>query len=117
MVSDKCPIEVSIEVLGGKWKPFILYYLLNGTKRFSELQRYIPSVSPKVLTQQLRDLEEDGIIVRHVYPIVPPKVEYSLTTYGESIRPVIDILFNWGTSHLELSRIESTCNHKLAKVK
>ncbi|MEJ9148907.1 winged helix-turn-helix transcriptional regulator, partial [Bacillus thuringiensis] len=84
-----CPVEAMVEVIGGKWKGVILYHLLDGTKRFNELKRLKPNITQRMLTLQLRELEADGIIHREVYREVPPKVEYSLTELGESLRPVI----------------------------
>lgn len=88
-----------MKFIGGKWKPIILYYLKEGTKRFAELARYIPQASGKVLTAQLRELERDGIIRRKIFPTVPPKVEYSLTVLGKSLRPVLEALADWGQTH------------------
>jgi DNA-binding HxlR family transcriptional regulator len=99
----KCPIEIALDTIGGKWKALILWYLLDDTKRFSELERQIPQISQKVLVQQLRELEEDGLIKRQVYPLVPPKVEYSISQYGMSIRPLLMLLLEWGTRHSEAS--------------
>ena len=88
----------TLNVLGGKWKPVILHMLLSGTMRFSDLKRNIPPVSQKMLTQQLRELEADGIVRRKVYPEVPPRVEYSLSARGETLRPILDSLYAWGDS-------------------
>ena len=96
---DKCPVETAIDALAGKWKILILWYLKSGTKRFSELQRLLPRTTQKMLIQKLRELEDDGIIERKVYPIVPPKVEYSLTPYGETLRPILKQLYLWGETH------------------
>jgi DNA-binding HxlR family transcriptional regulator len=97
---DECPIEGAMDIIGGKWKPSILYRLSGGTKRFSELQRLLKKVTQRTLTQQLRDLERDGMISRHVYPEVPPRVEYSLTERGRSLEPVLALLFDWGVEHV-----------------
>ena len=91
-----CPVEVTLLLIGNKWKVLILRELMAGTKRFSELERSIAGVTQKMLTQQLRDMEETGLIARKVYPVVPPKVEYSLTELGQSLRPVLDALQTWG---------------------
>ncbi len=96
---DKCPAETTLRVIGGRWKLIILWHLFQGVKRFSELQRGINVVTQKMLTQQLREMERDGIIERKVYPQVPPKVEYSLTALGKSLQPVLDSMCNWGTRH------------------
>jgi DNA-binding HxlR family transcriptional regulator len=92
----KTPAEVTLDVIGGRWKIPILYHLFQGVKRFSELQHAIDGVSQKVLTQQLREMERHGIVHREVYPEVPPKVEYSLTPLGQTLKPVIDELCKWG---------------------
>lgn len=99
-----CPITASVETIGGKWKPFILTYLKNQTLRFGELMRLMPSVSQKVLTQQLKELEAEGIVKRKVYAEVPPRVEYSLTPYGQTLVPVLNALYAWGQSHVERSQ-------------
>ena len=91
-----CPIEVSIEVLGGMWKVLILRELAAGTKRYSELHRALKSVTHKMLAQQLRELEQDGVLNRKVYPVVPPKVEYSLTPLGTELDPILKAMEVWG---------------------
>lgn len=91
-----CPVRATMEIIGGKWKPIILYYLKDGLKRFGELQRLIPHITKKMLTQQLRELEQDEIIERKVYHQVPPKVEYSLSEYGKSLKPVLEQMATWG---------------------
>ena len=96
---DKCPVETALDVLAGKWKILILWYLKSETKRFNELQKLLPRTTQKMLIQKLRELEEDGIIHREVYPVVPPKVEYSLTEYGKSLKPIIKQLYLWGDNH------------------
>ena len=96
---DKCPVETALDVLAGKWKILILWYLKSETKRFNELQKLLPRTTQKMLIQKLRELEEDGIIHREVYPVVPPKVEYSLTEYGETLKPIIKQLYLWGEIH------------------
>lgn len=94
-----CPVQFTAEVIGGKWKPLILFYLEDGTRRFSELQRLIPSTTKKMLTKHLRELERDGIVHRVVYPQVPPRVEYSLTKHGQSLRPILVLMSTWGKRH------------------
>lgn len=94
-----CPVEVTLSLIGNKWKVLILRELLEGTKRFSELKRALFGVTQKMLTQQLRDMEESGLVIRTVYPVVPPKVEYSLSETGESLRPVLDALRVWGEGY------------------
>lgn len=91
-----CPVEAALDVIGNKWKGIILFHLLGGTKRFSELKRLIPHVTQRVLTLQLRELESDKVVNRQVYPQVPPKVEYSLTEFGQSLKPILLALREWG---------------------
>lgn len=91
-----CPVETTLLLIGDKWKVLILRDLIEGTKRFGELKKSIGSISQKVLTQQLREMEEDGLVVRKVYAEVPPRVEYSLTEEGVSLRPILDSLWAWG---------------------
>ncbi|MFM9280601.1 winged helix-turn-helix transcriptional regulator [Paenibacillus jiagnxiensis] len=97
----KTAVELTLKVIGGKWKPVILCHLTDGAKRFSELRRDMPDITQKMLTQQLRELEEDGIIHREVYSQVPPKVEYSFTEYGLTVRQLLDEMADWGTQHQE----------------
>lgn len=94
-------VQTTLGVLGGKWKILILWHVRNQPKRFSELKRLIPEISEKVLIQQLRDLEKDGIVYRHDYAEMPPKVDYSFTEYGKSLKPVLRMLCNWGEKHLK----------------
>ena len=93
---EVCPLDTAVEALGGKWKPLIVYQLRRGTKRFSELQRAIPEVTLQVLTQQLRQLEADGIVSRTVHPVIPPRVDYALTSMGKELEPVLGALERWG---------------------
>jgi DNA-binding HxlR family transcriptional regulator len=97
---DECPIEGAMDIIGGKWKPSILFRLADGTKRFSELQRLLKTITQRTLTQQLRDLERDRMISRRVYAEVPPRVEYSLTERGRSLEPVLALLFRWGVDNV-----------------
>lgn len=96
-----CPVETAIKVLGGRWKVLILRELFQGIKRFGQLQRSLIGITQKMLTQQLRELEQDGIVFRHVYLQVPPKVEYSLTPLGESLKPVLESIHQWGEKYEE----------------
>ena len=96
-----CPVEAAIDVVGGKWKPLILWWLHQRTYRFGELRRQIPGITEKMLTQQLRELEKDDIVDRRVYPTVPPKVEYSLTEYGRSLKRALRAICDWGKIHME----------------
>ncbi len=99
-----CPVERTLEVIGGRWKVLILRELFLGVKRFGQLHRALHGITQKMLTQQLREMEEDGIIHREVYLQVPPKVEYSLTPLGESLKPIIDSMHLWGVRHLDEQR-------------
>lgn len=93
-------MEITLLVMGGKWKPLIIYYLdSNGTKRFGEIMDYMRNISQKTLTNQLRELERDGIVDRKVYAVVPPKVEYSITQKGKSLIPILDLMCEWGEKH------------------
>ena len=97
-----CPVEATLELIGGKWKGVILYHLLEKTFRFGELKKAMPGITQRMLTKQLRELERDGIIHRKVYAVVPPKVEYSLTEVGESLRTIILMMRDWGKNHFKL---------------
>ena len=95
----ECPVATTVELIGSKWKLLILKYLLNKTMRYNELKREIDGISQKVLTSTLKSMVEDGIVIRTSYPEVPPRVEYSLSEIGESMRPVIDVMADWGNTH------------------
>lgn len=95
-----CPIEATLDLIGGKYKAIILWHLSGGTKRFSEFKRLIPKITEKMLATQLRALESDGLITRTVYPIVPPKVEYNLSEFGKTFVPVLKSMCDWGKSIL-----------------
>lgn len=107
---NRCPVELALDVVGGKWKPLILYRLSRGTLRFGQLQRAIPDVSQRMLTLHLRELERDGVVRRHVFPEVPPKVEYSLTEPAKHLVPILEELGAWLREHgsaLEALRVSS----------
>ena len=97
--ADNCPVEATLELIGGKYKALILWHLSQGILRFSELRQVIKGATPKMLTQQLRELEANGLVHREVYPVIPPKVEYSLTERGKSLLPILDALCAWGDAH------------------
>ena len=99
LIPSPCPVTTTLSVIGGKWKPIILHIIRNETRRFGEIRKLIPAITQKMLTQQLRELESDGIINRRVYPVVPPKVEYSLTEYGRGLEPILDAMAAWGQMH------------------
>lgn len=96
-----CPVEASLEVIGGKWKGVILFHLLSETRRFNELKRLMPGVTLRMLTRQLRELEDAQIVARKIYAEVPPKVEYSLTEFGKTLEPVLMSLRSWGLDFLD----------------
>ena len=96
-----CPVEVALKFIGGKYKPIILYHLFKGTLRFNQLQKLIPKATQKVLTQQLRELERDGVIHREVYPVIPPKTEYSVTEFGKKLYPVVFAMSEFGKNFLQ----------------
>lgn len=98
---QECPVVKTAEIIGRPWKLIILWQLMGGMKRFNELQRLLPGITQKMLTKELRDLEQDGLLQRKVYPQIPPKVEYSLTEEGESLRPVLESMAAWGTSRVQ----------------
>ena len=97
--SPGCPVEAALGLIGGKWKGILLYHLLGGTLRFNAIRRRVPGATPRMLTAQLRELEADGLIVRVVFPEVPPRVEYSLSGKGRTLEPVILALKAWGEVH------------------
>lgn len=92
-----CPVAATLHLIGGKYKALLLWHLSGRVLRFSQLRQLVPEATPKMLTQQLRELEQDGLINRKVYPVVPPKVEYSLTALGESLFPILKAMYSWGS--------------------
>jgi len=106
--SHKCPVEITLDIIGGKWTPLILYYLLQGEKRFNELRKLLPDVSQRMLTLQLRELENYGIVNRVVYAEIPPRVEYSLTEVGKSLEPVLLTMLNWGNTFVKKKPANNT---------
>ncbi|KMK75763.1 winged helix-turn-helix transcriptional regulator [Alkalihalobacillus pseudalcaliphilus] len=95
-----CKVEDALNIIVGKWKPIILLHLLKeGTQRFSELQKHLPGITQRMLTKQLRELEDEEIITRKVYAQVPPKVEYTLSEYGQTLQPILEAMHEWGTKH------------------
>lgn len=96
-----CPVEATIQLIGGKYKAVILWHLMNQTLRYSELHKRIPNATDKMLAQQLRELEKDGLINRVVYPVVPPKTEYSLTAFGQTLAPILNAMCDWGSDYLK----------------
>ena len=104
-----CPVETTLNLIGGKYKALILWHLSTGTLRFSQLQKLVPTATAKMLTQQLRELEAQSLIARQVFPVVPPKVEYSLTELGKSLMPVLIAMRDWGADYLSSKNIEPNC--------
>lgn len=104
-----CPVETTLNLIGGKYKALILWRLSEKTLRFSELRKVISGATPKMLTQQLRELEAQNLIHREVFPIIPPKVEYSLTELGKSLMPVLYAMRDWGVGYLRTKNLEPTC--------
>lgn len=103
-----CPVETTLSLIGGKYKALILWHLSAGTLRFSQLQKTVPA-TPRMLTLQLRELENDGLISRTVYPEVPPRVEYAMTDLGRSLMPILTAIRDWGTEYLRGKDIEPNC--------
>ena len=104
-----CPVEATLELIGGKYKALILWHLSEGSLRYSELQKAVRSATAKMLTQQLRELEAQGLVHREVYPVVPPRVEYSLTELGISLMPVLTEMRDWGAAYLRGRNMEPNC--------
>ena len=104
-----CPVETTLELIGGKYKALILWHLSAGKLRFSELRGRIASATPKMLTRQLRELERQQLVHREVYPVIPPKVEYSLTETGKSLVPILVAIRDWGTEYLRGKHQERNC--------
>jgi DNA-binding HxlR family transcriptional regulator len=100
-IAEQCPLDIALNMVSGKWKMAILWQLTKNTVRFNELQRLLPNITQKTLTQQLRELEQDGLITRQVYPEVPPKVEYRLSELGRTFIPVLNSLCQWGKDYKE----------------
>jgi len=111
-VEYNCPVGTTIELIGGKYKSLILWHLTGATLRFGELRRLIPQATPKMLTQQLRELEEAALIIRTVYPVVPPKVEYKLSDTGKKIKPILKAMYAWGADYLKNKGKEINCSMK-----
>jgi DNA-binding HxlR family transcriptional regulator len=101
MDSYDCPAEATLDVIGGKWKGIILYHLLDRTMRFNEIRRLMPKITQRTLTNQLRELERDGVLQRTIYAEVPPRVEYSITELGMTLSPIVLLLNQWGETHMQ----------------
>ncbi len=107
--TEECPVSATLELIGGKYKALILWHLSDGKLRFTQLRQRIAGATPKMLTQQLRELEGDRLIHRQAYAEVPPRVEYSLTALGESVLPILVAMRNWGADYLKSKNLESVC--------
>ncbi len=108
MEQPVCPVETTLDLIGGKYKALILWNLAEGTRRFSQLQKVV-TATPRMLTLQLRELEQDGLITRTVYAEVPPRVEYDMTDLGRSLMPILTAMRDWGTEYLRGRQIEPNC--------
>ncbi|WP_419770917.1 MAG: winged helix-turn-helix transcriptional regulator [Candidatus Marinarcus sp.] len=108
-----CFFQLATDIIGGKWKAYVLWSLKNGIKRNGELIKQIPTISQKMLTQQLRELEEAGIVQRIAYPVIPPKVEYKLTAEGEKLIPILQQLHDWGRDYAKVHKIPISKNKDL----
>lgn len=107
--SENCPVEATLELIGGKYKALILWHLSEGQLRFSELRRLVRGATPKMLTQQLRELEASALVHREVFPVIPPKVEYSLTELGRSLMPILVSMRDWGATYLRKQSRTPSC--------
>ena len=105
-----CPVDTTLRLIGGKYKSLILWHLIDGALRYGELHRLIPQATPKMLTQQLRELENDHLLKREVFPVIPPKVEYSLTDLGRSLKPILVTMYDWGTNYMKDNGYEISCS-------
>ncbi len=107
--TETCPVSATLELIGGKYKALILWHLADGKLRFSQLQKLVHKATPKMLTQQLRELEAQKLIHREVYAIIPPRVEYSLTDLGKSLLPILVAMRDWGAAYLKSNDLETSC--------
>lgn len=116
-LNQNCPVSATLHRIGGKYKALLLWHLTDRTLRFSQLRKLVPEATPKMLTQQLRELEDDELIHREVYPVVPPKVEYSLTELGQSLFPILQAMYSWGNNLMEREGKTPNCSmqHKSEK--
>ncbi len=105
-----CPMELTLDLIGGKWKSLILWHLGENTLRFSELKKVLPKITQKMMTQQLRELEQDGLVKRFIYTQVPPKVEYSLTAAGKTLLPILTTMYQWGITYANENEPINHCN-------
>jgi DNA-binding HxlR family transcriptional regulator len=108
-ITNYCPVSATLDLVGGKYKALILWHLAENKLRFSQINKLIPKATPKMLTQQLREMEAQELIHREVFPVVPPKVEYSLTNLGRSLLPVLIAMRDWGATYMRQSNVEPDC--------
>ena len=108
-ITNYCPVSATLDLVGGKYKALILWHLAENKLRFSQLNKLIPNATAKMLTQQLREMETQNLVHREVYPVVPPKVEYSLTDLGRSLMPVLIAMRDWGSEYLQSKNLQSNC--------
>lgn len=111
-----CPVDATLRLMGGKYKSLILWHLTDGTLRHGEIKKLVSAATPKMLTQQLRELEADNLISRKVYPVVPPKVEYSLTEFGRSLQPILVAMYDWGAGYMRDNGHEVSCSMGLGNM-
>ena len=111
-----CPVDATLRLIGGKYKALILWHLTGGALRYGELQRLIPQATPKMLTQQLRELEDNDLLIRTVHPVVPPKVEYALTDTGRSLRPILSAMYDWGAVYMKDNGRPVTCSMRCGEL-
>lgn len=107
-----CPVDATIHLIGGKYKALLLWHLLDGPLRYGELSRLVDQATPKMLTQQLRELEHDGLLIRTAYPEVPPRVDYALTPRGHSLKPLLQAMYAWGHDFMQGEGLKIACNMK-----
>ena len=110
-----CPVEAAMDVIGGKYKALIVYELIGGIRRYNEIQRAVPQATPRMLSKQLKELEEDGVLNRVLYPVVPPKTEYSLTELGNTLVPIVESLCKWGEYYFRLAGLPVPCEEQTTK--
>lgn len=109
MAAYNCSVDLTMDIIGGKYKAGIIYELIGRTLRYNEIQKLFPQATPRMLSRQLKDLEQDGIINRKLYPVVPPKTEYSLTELGETLIPIVQALCKWGVAYLNRAGLPDPC--------
>ena len=109
-INSNCPVAATLHLIGGKYKALLLWHLSGKVLRFNQLRRLVPEATPKMLTQQLRELEADGLITRKVYPVVPPRVDYALTDKGQSLFPILEAMYKWGSVLMRSEGLTPECS-------